>query len=107
MPVSCEGSWSDYAFRPVIRHLSHNPLSNHVGGPVLVEDTSLCFNAYQGLPGPYIKWFLEKMGHSGLNKMLDSFEDRSAYAMCIFSFSPGPGHELGARGLHVCMKVWL
>jgi inosine triphosphate pyrophosphatase len=26
--------------------------------PVLVEDTSLCFNALGGLPGPYIKWFL-------------------------------------------------
>lgn len=26
-----------------------------VGGPVLVEDTSLCFNALGGLPGVYIK----------------------------------------------------
>ena len=26
--------------------------------PVLVEDTSLCFNAFGGLPGPYIKEFL-------------------------------------------------
>lgn len=25
---------------------------------VMVEDTCLCFNAYKGLPGPYIKWFL-------------------------------------------------
>lgn len=24
-------------------------------GPVIVEDTSLCFNALNGLPGPYIK----------------------------------------------------
>jgi hypothetical protein len=24
----------------------------------------------QGLPGPYIKWFLEKLGHDGLNKLL-------------------------------------
>jgi inosine triphosphate pyrophosphatase len=29
---------------------------------VLVEDTSLCFNAYKGLPGPYIKWFLKNVG---------------------------------------------
>ena len=26
-----------------------------VGGAVMVEDTSLCFNALGGLPGPYIK----------------------------------------------------
>ncbi|KAK2950999.1 putative Inosine triphosphate pyrophosphatase [Blattamonas nauphoetae] len=57
--------------------------------PVLVEDTCLCFNAMGGLPGVYIKWFLEKLGHEGLNKMLDGFEDRSAYAMCSFGFIDG------------------
>lgn len=25
-----------------------------MGGPVLVEDTCLCFNALNGLPGPYV-----------------------------------------------------
>jgi len=41
-----------------------------VQGPVIVEDTCLCFNALKGLPGPYIKWFLEKLGPEGLYKML-------------------------------------
>jgi Ham1 family len=39
--------------------------------------------------GPYIKWFLEKLGHEGLNKMLEGFEDKSAYAQCIFAYSSG------------------
>lgn len=65
--------------------------SEQVGGPVMVEDTSLCFNALQGLPGPYIKWFLEKLGHEGLNKLLAGYEDKSAYAQCIFSFCSGNG----------------
>ena len=30
-----------------------------VDGPTIVEDTCLCFNALGGLPGVYIKWFLE------------------------------------------------
>lgn len=55
----------------------------------LVEDTSLCFNALKGLPGPYIKWFLDKIGHDGLNKLLVGFEDKSAYAMCTFAYSSG------------------
>ncbi|KAK2109692.1 hypothetical protein P7K49_009438 [Saguinus oedipus] len=38
-----------------------------VQGPVLVEDTCLCFNALGGLPGPYIKWFLEKLKPEGIN----------------------------------------
>jgi inosine triphosphate pyrophosphatase len=32
--------------------------SEIVGGFVLVEDTCLQFKALNGLPGPYIKWFL-------------------------------------------------
>ena len=55
----------------------------------MVEDTSLCFNAYGGLPGPYIKWFLKSLGHEGLNTMLAGFEDKSAYAQCIFAYSTG------------------
>eukprot|EP00667_Euglena_gracilis_P016496 EG_transcript_17262 len=58
-----------------------------VNGPVLVEDTCLCFHAMKGLPGPYIKWFLEKLGHDGLHQMLQGFEDYSAYAQCTFSFA--------------------
>jgi inosine triphosphate pyrophosphatase len=62
-----------------------------VKGPVLVEDTCLCFNALGGLPGPYVKWFLDKLGHDGLNKMLAAYEDKSAYALCVFSFCEGEG----------------
>ena len=44
-----------------------------------------------GMPGPYIKWFLEKCGHSGLNKMLDGFDDRSCYAQTIVTYCAGEG----------------
>ena len=40
----------------------------------------------KGLPGPYIKWFLDDLGHSGLNKMLVGFEDKGAYAQCIITY---------------------
>lgn len=62
-----------------------------IQGPVIVEDTSLCFNALGGLPGVYIKWFLDKTGHDGLNNMLMAYEDKSAYAQCIFSYCAAPG----------------
>ncbi|PPR89824.1 hypothetical protein GOBAR_AA30863 [Gossypium barbadense] len=61
-----------------------------VNGPVLVEDTCLCFNA---LKGPYVKWFLQKIGHEGLNNLLMAYEDKSAYALCAFSFALGPDVE--------------
>ncbi|OGM42426.1 inosine triphosphate pyrophosphatase [Aspergillus bombycis] len=64
-----------------------------IKGPVLTEDTALEFHALKGLPGPYIKSFLDVLGHEGLNKMLDSFEDKSADAICTFAFCHGPGSE--------------
>ena len=64
-----------------------------VGGAVITEDTSLCFNALKGQPGPYIKWFLDSLGHEGLNKMLDGFDDRTGYAQTIVCFCTGPGKE--------------
>ncbi|XP_059155233.1 inosine triphosphate pyrophosphatase-like [Physella acuta] len=63
--------------------------AERVKGPVIVEDVSLCFNALNGMPGPYIKWFLAKMGPSGLHRMLKSYDDKSGYAQCVFAYSSG------------------
>uniref|UniRef100_A0A7S2RL12 Multifunctional fusion protein n=1 Tax=Eucampia antarctica TaxID=49252 RepID=A0A7S2RL12_9STRA len=65
--------------------------AKRIMGPVLIEDTSLCFVALNSLPGPYIKWFLESCGHDGLNTMLAGFDDKSAYAqtICAVSFDGG------------------
>eukprot|EP01024_Parvocaulis_polyphysoides_P075988 TRINITY_DN9844_c0_g1_i1.p1 TRINITY_DN9844_c0_g1~~TRINITY_DN9844_c0_g1_i1.p1 ORF type:complete len:269 (-),score=61.98 TRINITY_DN9844_c0_g1_i1:403-1170(-) len=67
--------------------------SKLVGGGVLVEDTCLCFNALKGLPGPYVKWFLDKTGHDGLVKLLEGYDDKSGYAQCTFAYCEGPGTE--------------
>lgn len=64
-----------------------------IGGPVLVEDTCLGFNALKGLPGPYIKWFMKDLGHEGLVNMLAAYEDKSAQAVCTFAYCEGPGQE--------------
>ncbi|XP_052189054.1 inosine triphosphate pyrophosphatase isoform X2 [Diospyros lotus] len=53
--------------------------AKEVNGPVLVEDTCLCFNALKGLPG--------------LNNLLLGYADKSAYAMCVFSLALGPDIE--------------
>ncbi|CAD8054538.1 unnamed protein product [Paramecium sonneborni] len=57
-----------------------------LGKACVTEDTSLCFNALNGMPGPYVKWFLEATGPEGLSKMLDGFEDKTGYAQCILSY---------------------
>jgi len=65
-----------------------------VSGPVIVEDTCLCFNALKGLPGPYIKWFLNDLGLDGLISLVAGHEDKSAYALCTICYSEGPGSKI-------------
>lgn len=65
-----------------------------VDGPVIVEDTALEFNGLNGMPGPYIKWFMEALGNDGLYNLLSAFPDKSARAICTFGFSEGPGKEV-------------
>ena len=67
--------------------------TKNLEGPILVEDTSLCFNAYGGLPGPYIKYFLKAIKQEGLYKMACAFEDHSAYAQSIFGLQKNEKSE--------------
>jgi len=58
--------------------------------PVLVEDTSLFFNALDGLPGPFVKFFVEaKGGQEMMCRMLDGFADRTAYASAVYAYYDG------------------
>ncbi|KAK3002224.1 hypothetical protein RJ639_020777, partial [Escallonia herrerae] len=83
--------------------------AKEVNGPVLVEDTCLCFNALEGLPGLYANsyFYLLNLCFSGiiskeeniianaecLNNLLMAYEDKSAYALCVFSLTIGPNEE--------------
>jgi len=63
------------------------------GGPCITEDTALCFEALNGLPGPYIKTFLDRIGLDGLVKLVQGFDTNKAYALCTFAYCEGPGHD--------------
>lgn len=60
-----------------------------VRSPVLVEDQGLVFTALNGLPGPFIKFFVEQTGQEACCRMLDGFTDRSAIAECVFAYYDG------------------
>ncbi|KAF5981865.1 Ham1 family [Fusarium coicis] len=64
-----------------------------IGGPVVVDDTALCFNAMNGMPGPYIKFFLEALGPEKLHLLLAGFSDKGAEAVATIGYCKGPGHE--------------
>lgn len=55
--------------------------------PVLVEDTSLSLNAWQGLPGVFIDYFMKTMGNAGLLRLMAGEKNRAAKAqtsLCLF-----------------------
>lgn len=57
--------------------------------PILVEDVGLIFDALGGLPGPFIKWFVEYTGLEATAKLLDGFSDKSATAICTWAYFDG------------------
>lgn len=54
---------------------------------LIVEDTSLYLDALNGLPGPLIKWFLEKLGNEGIHDIVSQLNDRRAEAKTIIGYS--------------------
>lgn len=60
--------------------------------PLIVEDVSLCCPAIGGLPGPYIKDFLKKLGDQGFSELIHKFSDHSVEAICHAAFAK-PGIE--------------
>lgn len=59
-----------------------------VKAPVIVEDVSLEFEALNGLPGPFIRFFVEKVSFETICSMLNG-KSRKATARCVFGYYDG------------------
>ena len=59
--------------------------------PILVEDSGLVVEAWNGLPGALTKWFLRSVGNEGVLKMLSAYKDRSARAVCAVAVAAADG----------------
>jgi len=63
----------------------------HAKGSFMIEDTSLYFDALNGLPGPLIKWFLKAIGNEGLYKITQAFRNEKAEARTIIGYANEAG----------------
>lgn len=61
----------------------------HPDLPVLVEDSGLIIEAWNGLPGALTKWFLASVGIEGLLRMVPPGQDRLARAVCAVAIADG------------------
>jgi len=53
--------------------------------PVLVEDTGLYLDAWSGLPGALVKWFVQRVGDKGICEMLGQAENRHAWVKTVIA----------------------
>ena len=65
----------------------------HVQSPVIVEDVSLEFEALGGLPGPFVRFFVERVPLDVLCDMVNG-KSRRATAKCVFGYYDGSSPEL-------------
>ncbi len=59
----------------------------HKNGEIIVEDTSLYLDCMNGLPGPLIKWFLQKIGNEGIYNIAEKLENNKAQAKTIIGYA--------------------
>ncbi len=59
-----------------------------IKSPVLVEDSSLSFKALGGLPGPFIKFFVDNIPLQDICDLLKG-KDRGAVAKAVFGYYDG------------------
>lgn len=60
--------------------------------PLIVEDVSVECYALNGLPGPYVKDFLKKLGEQGLYELVHKYKDHRADVVCTAAYIE-PGSE--------------
>ncbi|KAL6933298.1 probable Inosine triphosphate pyrophosphatase [Hanseniaspora guilliermondii] len=82
-----ESSLEEIARKKILQAIAVLPK----GQRVVVEDTALGFDALNGLPGAYIKWFLKKMSLDDIVKILDPFEKKTAEAITTVAYSDENG----------------
>lgn len=64
----------------------------HQKGEFIVEDNSLYLEAMNGLPGPFIKWFLKTIQKEGLYKLAETFGNYNAEAKVVIGYSDSSGN---------------
>lgn len=60
-----------------------------VQAPVIVEDVSAELNCLNGLPGPFVKYFEQRLGKGALWKLAQHEDDTSATIRCTMGYFDG------------------
>jgi len=61
---------------------------------VVVEDVEICIRAWNGLPGPFVKWFNQTLTPAGIARLMRSEDDRSATVRAMIDLYDGENHQI-------------
>ncbi len=74
--------------KALVRSKSQQAASQIVA-PLLVDDTALCFDTWNGLPGPFVRFFIDRLTPQGLFEALDAGSNCNAKAICVLGYHDG------------------
>lgn len=60
------------------------------GAHFIVDDTSLCLDALNGLPGAFVKWFIKKIGPNGLFNLCEKMGNHDAEWKTVIGYGKKP-----------------
>ncbi|WP_253738885.1 RdgB/HAM1 family non-canonical purine NTP pyrophosphatase [Halohasta salina] len=80
-----------------IQHASLEPIAaagareayREVGEPVVVDDSGLFLDAFDGFPGPYSAYVEDTLGVETVWELAQTVEDRSAAFRCVMAYCDG------------------
>jgi XTP/dITP diphosphohydrolase len=83
----------------VVERKVHDAYSK-LQAPVLVDDTGLSLNGWNGLPGALVAWFLGTVGAEGVLKMAEGVTDRRATVTTALGYADAHGARFFTGTLH-------
>lgn len=69
-------------------------------GELMVEDTALTIGGLGGLPGPFVKWFLESLPLEKIAELAEASGDTSADALTVVGYHDSKGVKFFEGRLH-------
>jgi len=67
---------------------------DHIHRPLIVDDTAFSINALKGFPGPYAAYVLSTIGNTGILRLMEGMQDRTARFTTAIAFSDESGIEV-------------
>lgn len=77
----------DFELVNIVEHKARQAYE-HIGSTIMVEDVGFYFDAWNGFPGPFIKWMAQKIGFDKISGMVPP-DNRGADWVVVYGLFDG------------------